>query len=110
MNVLGLRNNLEASLDVIWTPEKGRAVVAYEDIDPNTFVVEYKYCELYPRDKREEMQRMHELECDTGCYIMEIQLPGGVCVCVDATQATDSFGRLINHGLPGNSKILMCAS
>ena len=39
-----------------------------------------------------------------GCFIFEVQKPGGGWVCIDATRAYGTIGRLVNHSPNPNVK------
>jgi hypothetical protein len=72
-------------------------VLADEDIEKGSFVVEYKAYKTYPTSERKK----HDEEYATngeGCFILEVQTPKGQWLCVDATRNVDSWARFINHG------------
>lgn len=84
------------SLTSVDFEEKGRGVITNEDIAKKEFVCEYKYAICYPRSERQT----HEEEyCNTreGCFILEVNLPNNKWLCLDATRAIYTIGRLINH-------------
>lgn len=71
-------------------------VVAEEDIEKGSFVVEYEFYKTYPPSERKK----HDEEYATngeGCFILEVQLPKGQWICLDATRNVDSWARFINH-------------
>lgn len=59
---------------------------------------------------RESKEKEYETngETESGSYILDVQLPGGKWLCLDATRSITSWGRYINHGFsPGANIRLM---
>ena len=85
---------------------KGYGVLAKEYITCNEYVCEYKYNLSYPRSEREKWEQEYAIN-DEGCYILEVQLPTGKWLCMDATRNEKSFGRYINHARRTEANIRM---
>ncbi|XP_040599698.1 N-lysine methyltransferase KMT5A-like [Mesocricetus auratus] len=79
---------------------KGRGVIATKRFSRGDFVVEYHgdLIEIIDAKKREAL---YEQDPSTGCYMYYFQYLSKT-YCVDATQETSRFGRLINHSKCGN--------
>ena len=85
--------------------EKGRGVVADEDIEEGEFVVEYKYSESYKPKVKPKKDRDY-IKSNMGCFILEVQLPHDKgWLCLDATLNINCWGRYINHSTEPNLKI-----
>lgn len=99
-----LKMNKTKSVDFCVTEDKGRGVKACEKIEAGDFVLEYKYSTSYVRKERHVREKEYILN-EEGCFIMEVQLPGGKWLCLDATGNTNSWGRYINHSPPSMANI-----
>lgn len=77
---------------------KGRAVVAGEQIFTHEYICEYKCTTYNIREK--VLWEEDYLANEEGSYIIEAKISTGEVMCFDATRTINSFGRLINHGLP----------
>lgn len=100
----GLSVNKTKSLDWCYKEDKGRGVVATELIRSGEFVCEYKYSSAYPMKKKHEVEKCYEAN-GQGCFILEVQAPGGKKICLDATNNLQSWGRFINHGSPREANV-----
>ena len=70
--------------------EKGRGVVARENISKGDYVMEYSSARVYAKKERRKWEEEYALN-DEECYIVDAQTPSG-WMCVDGTRAYDSFG------------------
>lgn len=102
----GLRHNGCKEMSLGYSKDRGRTVHAKESISKGDFVAEYKYSMSYPRKNRAEMEGEYEINGE-GCYVIDIQLPGGKWVCIDATRNYWCWARYINHAVPSNANIKM---
>lgn len=81
-------------------------VVAEEDIEKGSFVVEYKSYKTYPTSERQQHDREYATNGE-GCFILEAQTPKGQWICLDATRNVDSWARFINHGHGSRANLKM---
>lgn len=84
-------------LQIKTTGDKGRGVFATKSFSRGEFLVEYEG-ELVSRE--EGLKRDQHLPHDL-CYLFFFSF-NGVPYCVDATKEDATYGRLVNHGKPGN--------
>jgi len=91
----GLRINKTKKLSMCVNEEKGRGVIAGEEIKSGEFICEYKYSTCYPQKERTQREEAYEANGE-GCYILEV-VAGGKKLCLDATVNLNSWGRYINH-------------
>ena len=54
---------------------------------------------MHPMSEREARETEYS-ENEEGCFVIEAKISTGEVMCFDATRTINSFGRLINHGLP----------
>ena len=85
-------------MEICDVPGKGRAVFLREPIAKDTFVLEYKTSEVYPRRERQKHEDVYELN-NEGCMILEVETSQG-WFCLDATRRHNTLGRLMNHAPP----------
>lgn len=83
-------------------------VFATEDIEKGQFVTEYKSYKTYSLSERKHHDEEYKKN-DEGCYILEVQLPEGQWICLDATRNVDSWARYINHGYGQKANLKMQA-
>jgi histone-lysine N-methyltransferase SETD2 len=100
----GLTLNKCKDLDVVEIEGKGLGVVAGENIRKGEFVLEYKYNLSYPRKDRAAWEEEYQLNGE-GSYVLDVQLPTGKWLCLDATRNFGSFGRLVNHSVSRTSNL-----
>ncbi len=99
-----MQSNTPKLLEVVEVEGKGLGVVAGESIPKNEFVCEYKYSLSYGREERTSHENEYIMN-EEGCYILEVHLPTGKWLCLDATRNFNSFGRLINHSRPATCNL-----
>ena len=97
--IQGLSTNItRGSLELqLVSAQVGRGVFVREPISKGDFVCEYKTTEVYT--SREDA-RAKEAEYDInqeGSFILEVKIPNGKVVYLDATRRFEQFGRYINH-------------
>ncbi len=97
----GLQSNTTKQLEVVEVEGTGLGVVAGENILKHQFVCEYKYSLSYGREERASHEQEYAIN-EEGCYVLEVQLPTGKWLCLDANRNYNSFGRLINHSRPAS--------
>ncbi|XP_066255830.1 histone-lysine N-methyltransferase Set8-like isoform X1 [Euwallacea similis] len=90
-----VRNKIEEGLEVRLFKDKGRGVVAAKDFQKGDFVVEYsgELVDILKAKGREELYAQNE---NAGCYMYYFK-HNGTQYCIDATEETGRFGRLVNH-------------
>lgn len=76
-------------------PEKGRGIVTTRDRKKGEFVVEYAG-DLINIDSANERETEYSMDVRKGCYMYYFKHQGKQ-YCVDATEETGRFGRLLNH-------------
>merc|ERR1719319_1949235 len=76
-------------------PEKGRGIVTTRDRKKGEFVVEYAG-DLINIDSANERETEYSMDVSKGCYMYYFKHQGKQ-YCVDATEETGRFGRLLNH-------------
>ncbi len=96
-----MQSNTTKQLEVVEVEGKGLGVVAGEKILKHQFVCEYKYSLSYGREERASHEQEYAIN-EEGCYVLEVQLPTGKWLCLDANRNYNSFGRLINHSRPAS--------
>lgn len=79
-------------------------MVAAEPIKWGQFVCEYKYSCSYATKEKPNRDAAYDINGE-GSYTLEVQLPGGKWLCLDATVTVDTWGRLINHGHSSQANI-----
>ena len=74
---------------------KGRGVFIEEEVKQNAYLMEYEFSESYPRTQRQAHESVYAIN-DEPCMILEALTKAG-WVCLDATRATETVARLMNH-------------
>lgn len=100
----GLTLRKTKKLDFCHDNVKGRGVIAGEDINLGDFVCEYKYSTSYPAQRKPVMDEAYDTNGE-GSYILEVQIPGGKWICLDATVNLNSWARYINHARPSEANL-----
>ena len=74
---------------------KGRGVFIEEEVKQNAYLMEYEFSESYPRTQRQAHESEYAIN-DEPCMILEA-LTKAVWVCLNATRATETVAKLMNH-------------
>ena len=82
-------------LQIVCMPGKNRGIVTKKDFDKGDFVVEYAG-EMIDCRKAKEREILYAQDISKGCYMYYFQ-NNGVQFCIDATDESGRYGRLINH-------------
>lgn len=102
----GLTFNKAKPLKFLKHKLKGRGVRASVPIKSGEYVCEYKHSSSYPI--KEKSSRDAAYDCNNeGSYTLEVQLPGGKWICLDATTNLNCWGRFINHAGPSEANLKM---
>ncbi|MGH0167482.1 UNVERIFIED_CONTAM: hypothetical protein FKN15_062597 [Acipenser sinensis] len=91
---------IEDGMKVEHTEGKGRGVFATKHFQKGEFVVEY-HGDLIEFTDAKKREGMYAQDPTAGCYMYYFQYLTKT-YCVDATNETSRFGRLINHSKNGN--------
>ena len=75
---------------------RGRGVVATRNFDKNNFVVEY-HGEIVNIGEAKKREAIYSLDSNVGSYMFYFKDSLGRSFCVDATNESGRYGRLINH-------------
>ena len=82
-------------LKVVCMPGKNRGIVTKNAFCKGDFVVEYAG-EMIDEKEAKEREMLYAQDMSKGCYMYYFQ-SNGVHFCIDATDESGRYGRLINH-------------
>lgn len=85
----------ERGLEVVEIPGKGRGIVSAREFKKGELIVEYAG-ELIDRYQANEREDFYSLDPNIGSYLYFFH-HNGVKLCLDATEESGKYGRLINH-------------
>jgi len=93
--ILLANNDSNMGLEVNFIENKGRGIKAVRDFSKGDFVVEYAG-DLIDIGTAKELEAKYMLDTTKGCYMYFFKHKGQQ-YCIDATEESGRYGRLLNH-------------